>query len=66
MPAQWKGRRTCSPEALGSSPALITRICFTVAPFSNPRPRFVNIQLVYLPAVGIFNECYFQSVYLFD
>ena len=31
-----------NPEILGSSPALITWICFTVAPFSNPRPRFLT------------------------
>ena len=45
----------CNPEVPGSSPALTTWICFTVAPFSNPRSCFVNSQLVCLPPVGIFN-----------
>ena len=40
--AQWLGRRTLNLEAPGSSPTLATQICFTVAPFSNRRPRFVN------------------------
>ena len=31
-----------NPEVPGISPTLITWICFTVAPFSNPRPHFVN------------------------
>ena len=57
--------RICSPEVPGSSPALTTRIGFTVAPFSNPRPRSVNSLLVHLPPVGIFNKCYVQFVYLF-
>ena len=55
--AKWSGRRTCNPEELGSSPALTTWICFTVTPFSNPRPCFVNSQLVCLPPAGIFNKC---------
>ena len=42
-------------ETPGLSPALMTWICFTVAPSSNPRRRFVNSQLVCLPLVGIFN-----------
>ena len=63
--AKWLGHRTCNPDIAGSSPTLITWICFTVAPFSNPRPRFVNSPLVCLPPVGILNKCYVQFVYLF-
>ena len=63
--AKWLGHQTCNLEVPGSSPALTTWICFTVAPFSNPRPRFVNSQLVWLPPVGNFNKCYFLFVYLF-
>ena len=37
---------------VGSRPVLTTWICFTVALFSNPRPGFVNSQLVCLPPVG--------------
>ena len=51
--AQWLEHRTCNLEALGSSPARATWICFRVALLSNPRPHFVNSQLVCLPPVGI-------------
>ena len=47
-------QRTSNPEVPGSSPAqLTTWICFTVAPFSLPRPCFVYSQLVCFPPVGI-------------
>ena len=46
----------CNLEVLGSSPVLATWIWFTVALFSNPRPRFVNSQLVCRPPLGIFNK----------
>ena len=63
--AQWLGLWTCNQEAASSSPALATWICFTVAPFSNPRSRLVKGQLVCLPPVRIFNKCYVQFVYCF-
>ena len=50
--------------APGSSPALTIRICFTVAPFSIPRSRFLNSQLVCLPPVGIFKNVIF-SLYIY-
>ena len=62
---QWLGRRTRNPEAPGSSLALTTWICFTVAPFSNTKPRSVNSQLVCLPPAGIFSKRYVQFVYQF-
>ena len=60
--AQWLGRRTCNPEVPGSSPALTALICFTVATFSNPSPRFINSQLVCLPPVGIFNMLFISLI----
>ena len=60
--AKWLGRRTCNLEAPGSSPALTTWICFTVALFSNPILRFVNSQLVCLPPAGIRSKCNNQFV----
>ena len=62
---EWLGRLTTNPEVPGSSPALTTWNFFTVAPVSNPRPRFVNSQLVCLPPVGILNKFYVQFVHLF-
>ena len=62
--AKWLGRRTCNLEAPGSSPALTSWICFTVAPFSIPRPRFVNSQLVCLPAIGIFNMLFSDFIFI--
>ena len=43
-----------SSVVLDSSPALTTWICFAVASFSNPRPRFVPSQLVCPPPIWIF------------
>ena len=56
------GLWTCNPEVPGSSPALGF---VSGSPVSNPRPLFVNSQLVCLPPVGIFNRCYVQFAYLF-
>ena len=43
----------CLKEAPGSRPALTIWICFTVAPFSNLRPRFVkNKKKTGLPPTG--------------
>ena len=47
-------------EFPGSTPILTTWICVTVTPFSNPRPPFVNRQLICLPPGGIFNIRYVQ------
>ena len=49
------GRWTCNPEVPGSNPPPFHWMDLSsVASNSNP-PRFVNIQLVSLPPVGIFN-----------
>jgi len=39
---------------------------FTVVPSSNPRPCFVNSQLVCLQSVGILNPVKFNLNYLFQ
>ena len=63
--AEWLGRRTWNPEVPGLSPALTTSwICNTVAPSSNPWPRYVNSQLVSLRPVGILNKFTFNLWYL--
>ena len=54
--AQWLGRWTCNPEVLGSSsPPCNWMDLSSVAQNSTPA-RFVNIQLVCLLSVGIFNK----------
>ena len=58
--AKWLEARTCNLEAPSLSLLLTTSwICFGVVPCSNPRSRFVNSQLVSLPASGYVKQVQF-------
>ena len=63
--ALWLGRWICNPEVPGSNPPAChwMDLCLVV-PDSTP-PRFVNIQLVSLPPVGIFKKFLFNLQCLF-
>ena len=55
---------TSLQNSITSTECHICWICNTVAPSSNPRPRYVNSQLVSLRPVGILNKFTFNLWYL--